>query len=535
MKMTRAATTLAVSLVIALIGAACASMSGGGRDLVARGVQAQGGADALATVKTVSQKATVRYWEPEQSAVAGGEMRFAAESTLDMVTDVAAGATRLDWVRKFEYPGPRTFTFTEVVTAEAGYVAGIDSSGRTKQSLESNPPAHTMSGLRLAAAQRELLRTSPLLLLEMSRNPDRVAPARDVTVGGASYPAVTYQAAGQTFTVMFDRATGLPARVRTLDYDNIWGDVTYDLVLADWQTVNGVRVAMSQKYELNGRTVVDAKIAEVTINAPIAADRLAIPTAYRDGAPGPATRNVPYQWIIRRQFIGVYLDSDAPSFDRRATPSLRLVELGPGIQHVVGGSHNSLVVVMRDSLVVFDAPVSDWQSNWTLSALRAKYLGKPVKYLVLTHHHMDHAGGLRAYASAGATIVVGKGTTEHYRRVLAAPYTRNSDLAPQDLGRTPIVEVADKYAIIDSGREVAVHAIEPNPHAQGLLIGYVPDAKLAFVTDIWSPGGPLPDKLDAGLAALIAGVKKAGIEPVKFAGGHGSTGDYAPLAALEGK
>jgi hypothetical protein len=120
MKMTRAATTLAVSLVIALIGAACASMSGGGRDLVAQGVQAQGGADALTAVKTISQKATVRYWEPEQSAVASGEMRFANESTLDMVTDVAAGASRLDWVRKFEYPGARTFTFSEVVTAAAG-------------------------------------------------------------------------------------------------------------------------------------------------------------------------------------------------------------------------------------------------------------------------------------------------------------------------------------------------------------------------------------------------------------------------------
>ncbi len=81
-----------------------------------------------------------------------------------------------------------------------------------------------------------------------------------------------------------------------------------------------------------------------------------------------------------------------------------------------------------------------------------------------------------------------------------------------------------------------VFAIEPNPHAQGLLIGFVPDAKLGYATDIWSPGaGPLPDKLNPALAALVAGVKKAGIEPAKFAGGHGSTADYAPLAALEGK
>jgi hypothetical protein len=55
------------------------------------------------------------------------------------------------------------------------------------------------------------------------------------------------------------------------------------------------------------------------------------------------------------------------------------------------------------------------------------------------------------------------------------------------------------------------------------------------VTDIWSPGAPLPDKLNPALAALVAAVKKAGITPARFAGGHGGTGDYAPLAALEGK
>jgi hypothetical protein len=77
--------------------------------------------------------------------------------------------------------------------------------------------------------------------------------------------------------------------------------------------------------------------------------------------------------------------------------------------------------------------------------------------------------------------------------------------------------------------------LEGNPHADGLLIGYVPDAQLGYVTDIWSPGAPLPDKLNPALTALVTGVKKAGITPLKFAGGHGSTADYAPLAALEGK
>ena len=48
---------------------------------------------------------------------------------------------------------------------------------------------------------------------------------------------------------------------------------------------------------------------------------------------------------------------------------------------------------MSDHLIVIDAPVTDAQSNWTIAAAQAKYPGKPIRYLVLTHHHMDHAGG----------------------------------------------------------------------------------------------------------------------------------------------
>ena len=529
---------IALLLAVTLVAASCTtttSQQPQGQDLVNRAVQAVGGADALARVKTITVQGTVRQWEPEQSMDAGGEMRFACASTFTLASDVASGATRVDWVRNFQYPAPRTFTFSELVTSDAGYVAGIDSNGRTKQSLDSTPPAHTMSGPRLATSQRELRRGSTLLLLEMQKNPDRVSPTADVTVGTTTYPAVNYRAGDQTFTVMFDRTNGLPARVRTLDYDNIWGDVTYDVVLADWQTKDGLTMALSRTYELNGRPVMEIKTTDARVNAPIAVEQLMIPAAFKAGASKPATGAVPYQWVIRRQFIGAYLDSDAISYDPKASAGLRLVELAPGVQHVVGGSHNSMIVEMKEYLVVFDAPVGDATSKWILDAARAKYPNKPVKYVVLTHHHMDHAGGLRAFAAQGATVVTGKGTAAHFRRVLGAPFTRNPDLPARDLKSTPIIEVTDKQVFGDGTREVGAYVID-NPHSNGLMIGYVSDAKIAYVTDIWSPGAaPLPEKLTPPLSALVTGVKKAGIAPAKFAGGHGSTGDYAPLAALEGK
>jgi len=220
-----------------------------------------GGAERLAAIQTVSAKGTFKQWEPEQSDVPGGEMRFANETSFDVVQDRSKRVARTDIERRFAYPAPRTFKFTEVVTPEAGYVLGVDSNGRNAQSQKMNPPAHSMSGLRLATTQREGLRNnSSVLMLEMRNNPDRVRPATDLVVGGVSYPAVAYG----PFTVAFDPQSGLPARVRSLDYDNMWGDVNYDVVYSDWRKFgdmsNGVLIPMNRKYELNGRVVQETRL-----------------------------------------------------------------------------------------------------------------------------------------------------------------------------------------------------------------------------------------------------------------------------------
>jgi len=439
----------------------------------------------------------------------------------------------VDWVKNFQYPSPRTFKFSEIVTPAAGYVVGREANNLNKQSMEQKSPSHSMSGLRLATTQRELRRASPSLLLEMRRNADKVSASPEVAIGGVTYPAVTYKAGNYDFIVMFDPKTGLPARVRTLDYDNVWGDVNYDLVLSDWRTMGGVRIAASQKYELNGRVVQDVKITDVSTNARIAAGTFEPPAAVKAGAAKPAAGGVPYQWVMRRQFIGTYMDSDSVSFDTRATSGLQLVELAPGVQHQAGGTHHSLIVEMRDYLIVFDAPVTDWQSNWTIAAALQKYPGKPIRYLVLTHHHMDHSGGLRAYIAQGATLVVGQGAGEHFRKVLSAPFTRNPDLASRNLGGARVIEVADKHVFNDGKREVSAHLIE-NPHSSAYLIGYVADARIGYVTDIWSPQPKLPGKITSPLAALVTAMKKAGIAPERFAAGHGVVGNYALLVALAG-
>jgi glyoxylase-like metal-dependent hydrolase (beta-lactamase superfamily II) len=190
---------------------------------------------------------------------------------------------------------------------------------------------------------------------------------------------------------------------------------------------------------------------------------------------------------------------------------------------------------MSDFLVIFDAPVSDGQSQWTMKAAKEKFNNKPVKWVVLTHHHMDHAGGVRAMLADGGTLVVGAPARAHFQKVLAAPATRNPDLSPRSYSAVQIMEVTSSNVITDSrGRQVMMYVMD-NPHAKGMMMGWVPDAKLGWITDLWSPGTPMPPKPNPALASVVNTVRTAGIQPERFAGGHGSSAPYSQLTQLVGQ
>jgi hypothetical protein len=77
-------------------------------------------------------------------------------------------------------------------------------------------------------------------------------------------------------------------------------------------------------------------------------------------------------------------------------------------------------------------------------------------------------------------------------------------MKPMDFSAVQILEVPESHVMSDAtGRQVIAYAMLDNPHAKGLLMAYVPSAKLGFVTDVWSPGTPMPDKPNPGLISVV--------------------------------
>jgi glyoxylase-like metal-dependent hydrolase (beta-lactamase superfamily II) len=481
--------------------------------LLAQAVAAEGGADTLRALKTLAIKSEAKHWEPEQSLEADGAPRFLGDSTITVTWDLAQGAIRSEWTRAMTYPRAATLKYTEIVTPALGIVT--DDKG-----------TRAMSGIRVATDLRELERASPTLLVKALDESKNVSAAEPQKLGNDTLPAISYADGTTKFIILFDKATHLPAAIRTRDDDNVHGDSTYDLVLGDWKSVAGVKLAHALSYRFNDVEVGKVTYTDVTPNPTIGADAFAVSDALKASAKAPAA-TAPYQWVIRRVFMGLFVDSDGVFVP--PSGSLKLVELAPNVQQVVGGSHNNLIVALNDGIIVFDAPISEGQSRWVIDAINAKYPGRPIKYVVLTHHHMDHSGGTRAYVAEGATVVVPAPTKAHWDAMLNRPHTLMPDAEEKARKPVNVVEVKDTMTISDGATDIKLHVID-NPHVKGMIIGHVVQPNIVWVTDLWSPARDTAK--NPGAAAFGEALKKLDISGATLAGGHGGNGKQSDLETV---
>jgi glyoxylase-like metal-dependent hydrolase (beta-lactamase superfamily II) len=170
------------------------------------------------------------------------------------------------------------------------------------------------------------------------------------------------------------------------------------------------------------------------------------------------------------------------------------------------------------------------QSKYTIDAFKQKFPGKPIKYLILTHHHMDHTGGMRTYAAEGATIVVPAPDKAYFEKDLKTTHTVVPDAYQKNPKKGQVVEVKDQMSLKDAdGNEIKLTRID-NPHVDGMLLGHVVKDNVVWVTDLYSPGRDTAK--NPGSEAVAAAVKKLGISGATFGGGHGANGPQSGLEAI---
>jgi glyoxylase-like metal-dependent hydrolase (beta-lactamase superfamily II) len=184
-------------------------------------------------------------------------------------------------------------------------------------------------------------------------------------------------------------------------------------------------------------------------------------------------------------------------------------KLADGVYLLGGGSHNSVAVEFRNFVTVIEAPLSEQRSLAVIEQVVKLFPGKPIRFLVNTHMHYDHIGGLRTYTHIGATIVTHWTNFDFYNRDVVN-YTPRT-LQPDMVSLWPPTELAEgyqwelvrqNYVISDGTRNLHLYHVTPlkEDHVEGMLIAYLHREKMVIEADLFDtspvgeprPGAPTP-------------------------------------------
>lgn len=149
---------------------------------------------------------------------------------------------------------------------------------------------------------------------------------------------------------------------------------------------------------------------------------------------------------------------------------------------------NAGIIIGRDGVLVVDTLISAKEGERFLADIR-KVTNKPIKYVVNTHTHLDHAFGNCVFAKLGATVISHTADRAMLERIGAGTLKNigNFGLKPEDMVGTEIVypslAFSDRMQIYLGDETVELIRVAPS-HTEGSLVVYVPSKKLLFTGDV---------------------------------------------------
>ena len=113
---------------------------------------------------------------------------------------------------------------------------------------------------------------------------------------------------------------------------------------------------------------------------------------------------------MRKFLVAVFITSFAASAfaqgpGRGGNPVQPIQPVKPGLFVVAGAGANSLVRVTPDGVILVDGKLTGEQNYNALMEQIKTVTDKPVKFLIVTHHHADHTGNNASFLAAGVQVV----------------------------------------------------------------------------------------------------------------------------------
>lgn len=403
------------------------------------------GADKIRTLQFTGSGASFTVGQPYEG---GGPWPRLDVKSYTATIDYDAGRMRLEIVRTVPSPVPPG-------------IAPFQGEQRQVQALSGNsgwnvpqPPPGGAAPPAPAPASEAVVADRKLFMWSTPHGFLKAAAANNATTrraGGGT--EVTFTVDGKHRVSGKLDGRGQVERVQTWVDNPVLGDMLVETVYSGYKDFGGVmfpsRIVQSQ----GGHPALDLTISAVQANPSL---DLTVPESVAKPASPPAPIQVTAQ------------------------------QVAPGVHYLTGGSHHSVAIEMRDHVVVVEGPQSEARSVAVIAKTKEVVPGKPIRYVVNTHVHFDHSGGLRPFVHEGATVVTHASNRGFYEKAWAAPRTINPDLLSKSKKRPTFQTVGERGQLTDGTRTIELHRI-PSKHNSGILAAYLPAEKILIQVDLYSP------------------------------------------------
>ena len=255
----------------------------------------------------------------------------------------------------------------------------------------------------------------------------------------------------------------------------VLGDMRVEINYADYKDFGGVKFPMKIRQMVDAHPALDLTVTDVQPNAAV---NIAIPDPVLK-TPAPYAR-------VTSQMVA------------------------EGVWYVTGGTHHSVVIEMKDHLILVESPLNDDRAVAVLGEVK-KLSSKPIKYLIVTHHHFDHSGGVRGVAAEGVTVIAHDANKPFFEKTLAAPATVNPDRLAKSGKKGTVEGTGAQRTLTDGTRTVDIYQITDNVHHAGIVMVHLPKEKFLIEADVYTPpapNAPAPTSVNPTWVSLADNIKR---------------------------
>ena len=307
-------------------------------------------------------------------------------------------------------------------------------------------------------------------------------------VDGKNFTVLTWSPAvkapsGKAYTINgYVNDNNMVERVETWLGENIMGDMHIVATYTGWKDFGGAMAPSKVVQTRGGWPFFEVDVTSAKANPPDVATLVPAP-APAAGRGGPA--------------------GGPPPAGGAGAPALTVTseKLGDGLYRLTtgAGSYDSLIVDFKDHIMMLEAGQSEARALAYIAETKKLIPNKPIRYVMNTHAHSDHTGGLPALVAEGATIITQQNNEAFFEKALNTPRTLLNDTLAKNPKKARVEAVAEKKVYSDGARTVEMYHVSPVPHSNGLMVAYIPKEKIVFQGDfsLPAPGQPGNDHVKA--------------------------------------